>query len=363
MFKSPILFAIALLLACSLPAQKEQPVILVSSKGKVCYQSPAGGKYQKVAAGAMLRNTGALKLSGKASATVYANGKFEMLGKGNHALASIYGVDDNMRKNNFDTEFGDFLTAAVLLAAAAQGHSPAWLAITDPKTTGDGWGITDPKKSTDGWGIVDPKKSSDGWGIVDPKKSSDGWGIVDPKKSSDGWGGKGNKITLILPFGKLLPESVRFSWSKPANAATYKLDIMDPSKQKIHTATVRDTFFDLDLRSLSLTPGIHYFWQVTVPGNTDLVSNTLEFSLDTKENRTEALHELSTSKLYPIADPATHAMMEALALEVYEWYSPAANTYAALLEQYPKNNMVRMMYAAFWMRYGLRQMADKAVVR
>jgi hypothetical protein len=53
-------------------------------------------------------------------------------------------------------------------------------------------------------------------------------------------------------------------------------------------------------------------------------------------------------------------MMEAVALEQAEWYAAADQQYATLLQQYPDNNMLRMMYTAFWMRYGLEQQA-KAV--
>ena len=362
MFKSQMIVLVVLLLTLSATAQNDQPVVLVSSTGKVCYQSPAGGKYQKVQTGALLRNTGMVKLSRKSTATIYCNGKFETLAKGQHAMGPIFGEASSMRKLNFDSKFGDYLVKAVMLAAAAQGHNAGWANIIDPKKGGDGWGVTDPKKGGDGWGVTDPKKGGDGWGVTDPKKGGDGWGVTDPKKGGDGWGGLGSKITSIMPFGKVLPATVRFSWSKPANAASYQLEITDTGGKVVHSATARDTFLNVDLAALSLTPGALYSWKVTVPGSASLVSNTLQFAVDSKENHTATMERLAKSSLYSSADAATRGLMEALALEDDDWFLAASDTYAGLKRYFPKNNMVRMMYAAFWVRYGLRPLADAAVM-
>jgi TolA-binding protein len=55
-------------------------------------------------------------------------------------------------------------------------------------------------------------------------------------------------------------------------------------------------------------------------------------------------------------------MMEAVALEKGDWLGAAEQRYATLLKKYPNDNMLRIMYAAFWMRYGLEPKAKAVLI-
>lgn len=186
--------------------------------------------------------------------------------------------------------------------------------------------------------------------------------MTDPKQGGDGWGGQGARIVLILPFGKLAPEMTQFVWSKPAGAGSYKLEILDDSGKVLHSATAPDTAATVDLSKTNLEQGRVYSWKITVPGNAQLVSAAREFALYASEAQAEATKRATGSSTYRDGSPVLRGLMEAIALEKGEWYNAAGQKYEGLLKQYPKDNMLRMMYAAFWMRYGLEPKA-KAVLK
>ncbi|MCK6692009.1 MAG: hypothetical protein L6Q97_07890 [Thermoanaerobaculia bacterium] len=355
MKKHLILLACTLFFTSLLPAQPDDfPAVVVSSQGKVQYNSADKAVSFKITPGAVIKKTGALKIKGNGSAVVYCNGRLQQLkGKGTYALPEVF--KGGLASLNFDPEFGKYVRASVEFAGGKQA--------------GDGWGtvVTDPKKGGDGWGTVvtDPKKGGDGWGTVvtDPKKGGDGWGTVvtDPKKGGDGWGGEGVNIVPILPFGKLAPGVVQFVWSRPAGANSYQLEILDDDGKSLHSTTVADTFASVDLQKLNLTPNQIYSWKVSVPGNAKLESPLREFTISSPEAQVEATKRATTTSTYRDGSPALRGMMEAIALEKAEWYNAAGQQYETLLKQYPEDNMVRMMCSAFWMRYGLEPKA-KAVI-
>lgn len=182
-----------------------------------------------------------------------------------------------------------------------------------------------------------------------------------PKEGGDGWG-IGAKITPVLPFGNLQPDIALFSWSAPEDADDFQLEILDENDQVLHNATTPESSLSVDLGQLNLAPNQIYAWKVRIPGAGGLESGTLKFTLASPEEKVAAAQKATRSSIYPNGDPALRGMMEAVALEQAEWYAAADQQYATLLQQYPDNNMLRMMYTAFWMRYGLEQQA-KAVLK
>ena len=339
--KKQILFIAAFLLAIALHAQEAQPVVIVSTKGKVSLIPQGQTKPLLVEAGAVAKNTGQLKLAKGAQAVVYCQGQFKTLaGKKNTALSDICVDNGGKRTVNADYDFGNKLMAAVEMVAVA-------------KRNGDGWGTS----------IGDLKKSGDGWGtsIGDLKKSGDGWGtsIGDLKKSGDGWGGKGARIVLILPFGKVSATTTTFSWSKPEASAPYQLVILDESDKAIHSITVQDTFAQIALQDLNLSADQLYRWKVSMAGSKPLESNQLSFALGSAEDHARILKNAGSSPLASSTQsPSLRALVEAVALEKGEWFYDAAQTYANTKQH--NDPMVRMMHAAFWMRYGFRRLAEKA---
>ena len=314
MMKMLSILTCLVLLTEALPAQNETPVVVVASKGKVRYIPPADAKTIKALPGAVVKKNGTIKMSSGATAVLYNDGRFQRLqGKGKKELSAVFNDANALSSLNFDPQFGQYVQAAVELTAS--------------------------------------KRGKDGWGTA----------VTDPTKSGDGWGGMGARITLILPYGKVVPEMVTFSWSRPANATRYQLDILDDNKRPVHSATVTDTSAAIDLRKLNLMPGLTYSWKVSVPGSAEQVSGVRDFTVGTAEDLAKTRKKATNSNIYPDGDPVLCGVMEAVALEKAEWYYAAAQTYAALFRKYSNNNMLRMSYAAFWMRYRMEPKA-KAVM-
>ncbi|MBK8921895.1 MAG: hypothetical protein IPM81_10330 [Saprospirales bacterium] len=351
MMKILFLFSGVLLFAFRGTAQSESPVVVVTAQGNVRYVSETGATLEPVPAGAVLKKSGTLHLPADGAALLQCNGRLQPLqGPSENRLSTVFPDKRGLVRLNFDTDFSKYIQSAVDLSASKTG-ADGW---GDSKKTGDGWG--DAKKTSDGWG--DSKKTGDGWG--DSKKTGDGWG--DSKKTGDGWGGQGARIILILPGGNLREGTVaNFSWSRPADASAFKLDIMDGDNRVLYTVTVKDTFAPVDLRALNLTVEEKYYWKVSVPDAANVASEPGDFTIQSEQVYAVSAQKVVNSKIYRSAEPPLKRLMEAVALEKAGWYYDANEYYSDLLKNYPADQMTRLLYAAFWMRGGLEPKA-KAVI-
>jgi hypothetical protein len=352
--KKTILFSAAFLLLNSLFAQDSNPVVILQTTGKVSLVSKGKSKANPVGAGAVANPSSILKMSKGASAVVLCNGQYITIKDKDKAdLTNVCKSAPDTRKQKVDNDLNQKIIAAVDMVGVA-------------KARGDGWvrNVTDPKKSGDGWGsnVTDPKKSGDGWGsnVTDPKKSGDGWGnnVTDPKKSGDGWGGKGATIRALMPFGNVQKGLVCFSWSRPDNKDPYRLEIMDEKGTLVHSQSVKDTSLCLDLAGISLEAEKPYTWRVKVDGAKTMVSNDLVFGIGSAKDREEAIAYASTSS--NSGNSELMALAKAVALENYEWFYDAQKIYEDLQKSNP-SNLVKMMHSAFWMRYGHKKLAEKAI--
>ncbi len=353
--KKQLFLSVILAMTCSLQAQEATPVVIVSTTGKVALISQNESKPTRIESGAVAKSTGQLQLSKNSTAMVYCNGTFKQVnGKQTIPLANLCGTASARRSLNFDSDFGKAVMAAVEVVAVAQSRGDGWaVALGDRPKTGDGWGMA----------LGDRPKTGDGWGKVlgDRPKTGDGWGKVlgDRPKTGDGWGGRGTNINLILPFGKVSADNTTFSWSKPAGTNTYQLVILDEGRM-VHSLSTKDTFARVNLQSLNLIVGKTYRWKVSTAGGQPLNSDELEFGIGTNEERMAAMSDASSSNVYKSSNSKTlHGITEALALETGDWYYDAQQKYAQLQKK-NADNMVRMMHAAFWMRYGFPFLAQKA---
>lgn len=341
-----LLFTAALCLSLIVYAQDEpKPVILLSSQGKIVYQSPAKRGKQTVATGAVFKRAGEIQLKKNSSALLYCEGKFKTIqGNAAVALTEVFPVGNSMVKMNFDLTFGDYVMAAFIMAANA-------------KTT-DGWGgIKDPDETADGWGgIKDPDETADGWGgIKDPDETADGWGTIkDPDETADGWGGMGHRISAIQPFGKITAGKTTFNWSKPAGNPAYHLSVIDANGKIITETTTSDTFLSLDLDKLGLAAGSQYQWVITTEGSNPMKSNVLRFEIGSADMQNGVLRNVEKSELYQQSPEVVRGLMRATALEKLGWFDAAANTLRETQAANPDNEVVKLMHAAFWNRWGLR---------
>lgn len=378
----PILFA--LFLSASLLAQNNQPIVLVSAQGKIKYTSPGATTTFKIRAGAALKPTGTLNIKKGAAVVLYCQDQFIELKKpGNYVVGNVCTQESSRQSLKFEQKLGDYVLAGVELANHIRSKGYSWIAtVVDPKSSGDGWGtgVSDPKTGSSGWGtgVSDPKTGSSGWGnaVSDPKTGSSGWGtgvtnpktgssgwgtgVTDPKTGSSGWGTATSSIVPILPFGKITPASTTFFWSNPGKNNIFHFEITDELNKSLYVADVRDSFFVLNVATLNLKEGEKYHWKVSVPGKPGLGTIPLGFEIGSDEKRIEVLNLINTvDVLKTSSDVALRRVAEAVALERADWYYSAYEVYESVRRTNP-NNLTRMMHAAFWMRYGLPPMAEKA---
>ena len=378
MEKYSIILVGFLLLSLAGAAQTvDSPVVIIASGGKVDYVSGDKSVKMRVIPGAVLKKSGKLTLAKKASAVVYCDGRIQQLeGKATFAFTDVF-PEGGVSPLNFDPRFGRYIRMAVELTAIKSG-SDGWgkrvgdgwgHSVTDTIRSTDGWGrgVTDTIRSADGWGrgVTDTIRSTDGWGrgVTDTIRTADGWGrgVTDTIRSTDGWGGHGFRIIPILPVGKVLPGVVVFSWSRPAGASAYQVIIQDAKKQRLHSVTVQDTFVPIDLRALNLASGNPYYWRVQAPDAPRITSTLVEFTVSSADEQASDLKRAAKSNVYNKGEADLKGLMEAAALEEYEWYYDAQQKYAALFKRYPKNTMLRMLYSAYWMRAGVAPMARKVM--
>ena len=364
------ILVLAGLLFCSLGGTtqtEDPPVVIIAAGGKIDYISVDKSVKIKAVPGAVLKKSGKLKLASKASAVLYCDGRVQQLqGPGTFTFAKVF-PKDAQAPLNFDPRFGRYIQMAIDLAAMqAQGDSKA-RGATAPPGVGDGWGrgVKDTIRSTDGWGrgVKDTIRSADGWGrgVKDTIRSGDGWGIKDTIRSADGWGGHGARIVAILPEGKVLAGIVTFSWSKPAGVTAYQVTIQDENDQVLYSATVKDTFVPIDLRPLNLTPGMVYYWRVQAAESPKLSSSPKGFVVASADEQARDIKRAAKSNVFNKGGADLKGLMEAAALEETEWYYDAQLKYAALYKLYPKNDMLRMMYSAFWVRAGVEPKAKEVM--
>jgi len=357
------ILAFAFALNAYLGAQTS-PLVLVSKIGSMTYKGESK-KNLELVPGSLLSLKGSLKIKEKSSAVILCNEGFNILSAGKADLSKLCGDSVSKRSLGIDGAFSKHIYLALKLNYLLKDQSPGWTAAK----SGDGWG----QKDIDGWGQKDidgwGQKDIDGWGQKDidgwGQKDIDGWGQKDidgwGQKDIDGWGGKGNKIHLILPVGKISKKSVRFSWSKPAGATSYTVRILDAEKSVLDSMVVTDTFAVIDLSKKILMVGQRYSWNVSSNGDVPIVSNTLQIETMAGDERKAIQTKFAKSRIYYKLDPAAKLLMEAVALEQDQMFNAASETYTKAQKLDSKNNLVKMMHAAFWLRGNLPVLVDWAV--
>ncbi|MBL7808440.1 MAG: hypothetical protein JNN28_11510 [Saprospiraceae bacterium] len=89
-----------------------------------------------------------------------------------------------------------------------------------------------------------------------------------------------------------------------------------------------------------------------------MVSNDLVFGIGNEKDREEALKYAAMSS--NADNKELMALSKAISLENNEWFYDAQKIYEDLQKSNP-SNLVKMMHSAFWMRYGYRRFAEKAI--
>ena len=344
MKKNVILNLLFLLISAQIFAQTS-PLVLVSAQSELTYKGQSGKKVN-IGPGALLALNGSVKIKGKLPVVLLCNEGFNILPEGKTDLSKICGGNTSFKSTGIDGAFANAILASTELAYLNRDQVNEWSMVRDPKNAaGDGWGVGD----KGGWGVGD----KGGWGVGD----KGGWGVGD----KGGWGGNGNFIHLIMPIGKLNGKMIRFSWSQPSGPKKYLLRVMDQNGLVVDSATVMDTFINLDLTKRPLVAGTRYSWNVTTVEGEMVKSNELPFEWAPGDPKKAIQSKMSRSKIYYKLDASAKAMMEAVAYEEQSMWYHAADTYSKAKSQDKLNNLVRMMAAAFWTRGRQDVMASEAL--
>lgn len=301
MLRKTLLIALGLVCVLYLNAQKEDPIFLVSAKGKIKYAPSSDAKFKKIKSGTALAVDGTLKIYKKQGvAHLYCNGKFEKLeGKGTYVLKNIFG---ELKGVNIGLagSFGDLLASA----GGSKGGGPG--------------------------------------------------------AGGDGYGEKGNKIYPIRPFGgKVVGPAINFSWSKLAGEKSYLFELFDANGQKVYEAKVNGTSTLLNVKTLNLKVGVEYDWWVKSASNISNTSSRTTFTIVETDIRERVSQRAKKLKAFNQGDLVQQVLLQAVAFDNAELYYDADATFQKLLKLKPKNVMAKKMYAAFLHKHGFKPLAEK----
>ena len=295
MSKHFLLFIGCLLLAFSAQAQKDVPILLTKSYKKIKYAPEPGAKFSKIEATKSLDAKGVLKLGGKSTAKLYCNGAFkELNGKGAYVISDLFKDELQYTPMGFSNTFNGMLMAAI-------------------------GGEKD--KTLPGTG--------------------------------DGWGNKKFGIVSKTPIGKAVAgQPIVFQWQSKESLPEYEFILEDGNGKVLHSATVKEEQYGVNLEELGLKAGNAYSWKVMQPGSKGLSSNKYSFSITGKEELTKAMNALQEEEAYQQADPLLKKLMEAAWLEDAEFFYAADMAYKEAASISGRCDLSTEMRRAFEARRG-----------
>lgn len=278
------------MLAFSLQAQDDIPILLSKSYKKIKYAPEPGAKYSKIQAVKSLDAKGVLKLGGKSTARLYCNGLFKDIeGRGEYVIADLFGDELNYRAMGFANTFNGMLMAA----------------IRGPRGT-------------------------------------------DTTSASSGWGNKKFDIISATPIGKAISnQSLRFQWQSRENIPEYEFTIEDESGRVIHSKKVNQKEYTVDFSGLGLKAGKSYAWKVVQPGGEGMVSDKYFFKVADEKEKADVITALQEEEVYQEAGPQMKKLMEAASLEDSEFYYAADQAYVEAAQMSGKEDLPEKMREAF----------------
>lgn len=331
-------------------AQSEVPVVVISVQGKLMYNSPGSTAGGEVGAGAVLKKAGSVMPDNAKSGSLLLSGYLFKTVKGKKliGLETLFPKDQAAVGLNFDRTVADYIQAAISLGANPESPQDAWGNLAGKTGKGDGWG-----------NLAGKTGKGDGWGNLAGKTGKgDGWGNLAGKTGKgDGWGGKGTSIYAVKPFGKLTDTKTLFTWSKPAGDNTYQLSIKNEAGETVFNGSTKDTFLYVTLDPKVFISDKQYKWQIQ---SGKQVSSYLVFEMSSPEGLNKAVQRATGSPLFASSGKDVQGIIKAVSLEYDDFYADAARTYAELQKSYPNNDLIKLMHATFWTRYGLKALAISA---
>jgi hypothetical protein len=421
-------FFLALLLlagyASALFAQNDEPVIVLSTTGKVFYTAPATAKAVEVFPGALLRPQGTIQVRKKGQVTLqYRKRIIQSNATTPGELATLFQEAGSSRALGFESRFTQAVEDAFVMAYLADDPAEPWSRMGNRKGMGDGWGIkgdsrdtsasaptvrtgdgwtikgdsrdtsaSAPVRTGDGWGIKGdsrdtsasaPVRTGDGWGIKGdsrdtsasaPVRTGDGWGIKGDSRDTsasapsvgtgDGWGGGQTELKAVYPFGLISAGEAVFHWTGTNGKETCVVEVLDQEGRTRAKGTSTSSPLRLQLSETQFEEGETYVWRVRVPGVAARSSQSLSLKFTGPQARAAVLERVGNSAIYASSTADVQALMRATALVQAECYGDAiAEFQLAENLQGKTGQSARLMQAAFWKSLGLQEAAISGFAR
>ncbi|MCB9283503.1 MAG: hypothetical protein H6563_05460 [Lewinellaceae bacterium] len=187
-----------------------------------------------------------------------------------------------------------------------------------------------------------------------------------------GFAGADYGVTITQPvMGNLIPQSMAFEWFSAGDSILYDFQIIDyQTDGLIFKALLRDTSLVVNLQQLAVEPGRKYYWVVWQKrlGETTLGfpladdpyrrSPKMEFVVSGMQVQDLAM-DLKATDEYKNADETDRSLMLAQVLEEANYPAQANQVLLGALEKEPGDPLIRKVYAAFLIRQGLWEAAQR----
>lgn len=185
-------------------------------------------------------------------------------------------------------------------------------------------------------------------------------GIISDCESKENVTGvaKGKTVTpteflkLNKPYtGVLVPGLVKVSWDKPKAPGSFIVEVSLPNDRENPLASfvTDNTFVDLNLKALELTPGNEYCL-VVKSKNMKVGPTEVKFIAGDFDEYRKVINTLKSKNQYLAANPIKREIMEADLLEKSKYLYLASSKYDKLLEKFSKNEEVIKTYNDFYSR-------------
>ncbi|HMG14809.1 MAG TPA: hypothetical protein VK590_05160 [Saprospiraceae bacterium] len=162
-------------------------------------------------------------------------------------------------------------------------------------------------------------------------------------------------IKLSKPYnGVLVPGLVKIVWEKPKATGSFIVEVSLPNDKENPLASFNtdNTFVELNLKALELTPGNEYYI-IVKSKNAKIGPTEVKFTAGDFDEYRKVVNALKVKNQYLSANPYKREIMEADLLEKSKYLYLASSKYDKLLEKFTKNEEVMKAYTGFYERMQL----------
>ncbi len=164
---------------------------------------------------------------------------------------------------------------------------------------------------------------------------------------------------LIFPINglKTSAASVIFKWHKTSPSSNYSFEIYDGENKAINKLNVKDTFLTQQIsETLQSKPGI-YKWRVVSEDGSCEDEMPIYLEILSPESEKKLVEQIVVETGEPNLE---NRLTQIDKLEKNRLIDAASSQYAALVNAYPDDKILRKSYVAFLLKYGFEEKAKIA---